>query len=188
MTRSTKLSTIERSAKEFAYILMVKASTFPVYVDSNNTRMEPDGSLLVRFLSITLVESNHFHNTLCSDPCLGRLDFLRASMEQDSKAQRKLNSLFQRRGCFPHSVEFIELLAQVDLFCSVDENTALDEIEYIKHNLQEFYDGYFETETCRLFAFLTHYDRDHTNSYNMVQDGYQRIAFDLSMLVGVTKY
>ena len=143
MTRSIKLSTFERSAKEFAYILMVKASTFPVYVDSNNTRMEPDGSLLISFLPIESVEPNHFFNTLCSYPCLGSLDFLRPTMEQDSKAQRKLNSLYQRRGCFPHSVEFIELLAQVDLFCSVEENTALDEIEYVKHNLQELYDNYF---------------------------------------------
>lgn len=187
MTSSAQHRAIERSAKEFAYILMVKASTFPVYIDSNNTRMEPDGSLLMRFLSIKPVVSDDLLNLLRSYPCLGKLDFLHSVMENDSKAQRKLNSTFQRRGCYPHSFEFVELLAQVDVFCSIEEGVALDEVDYIKHNLLEIYESHFEMEDCRFFAFRTQYDRDHTNGYKMVQEGWQRIAFDLSMLVGVAK-
>lgn len=186
MASSAQHHDIERSAKEFVYNLMVKASTFPVYIDSNNTRMEPDGSLLVRFLSIQSVEPNRFHGVLRSYPCLGKLDFLYSAIEHDSKAQRKLNSLFQKRGCFPHSFEFIEVHAQVDVYCSIEEGTAFDEVEYVKHNLHEIYNSYFATESCRFFAFLTHYDRDYTRP-RMIEEGYQRIAFDLSMLIGVAK-
>lgn len=76
---------IARSSHEYLYTLMVKASTFSVYVDTNNTRMEPEGSLLIRFLSTDLLEPDELLQSMHSYPCLGNVEFLRWGIKPGSK-------------------------------------------------------------------------------------------------------
>lgn len=183
----SKLTDCEKTARDFCYILFVKASTLPVYVNSTNNRLEPDGSLLMRFLNVVAVDSLRLNDTMFRYPCLGKLEYNGSSDEISKKTLKKMISACQRRSCLPHSFEFIELIVQVDVFCTIEENTAIKEIEYVKHNLQETYDSFFQTDACRFVAYQTQYDRDHTGQNSMVEEGYQRIAFDSHFLIGIAK-
>lgn len=180
-------SPLEKAALDFTYILMVKSATFPVYMNTNNTHMELDGSVLVRLLKIETIEEEKLYHAMMHYPDLGKLEFLNHGEEVSEKAKKKMTQLCQKRGCLPHSFEYVELMAQVDVFCSVEEDTAIDEIDYIKHNLKEAYAQYFQTDECRFFAYNISYDRNHTGGYKMVEQGFQRVAFDVTFLVGIAK-
>ena len=178
---------IARSSHEYLYTLMVKASTFSVYVDTNNTRMEPEGLLLIRFLSTDLLEPDALLQTMHSYPCLGNVEFLRWDIKPGSKKERKLAAVYQRRCCHPHSFHFVEVLAQVDCYCATAEASAIEEAEYVKHNLQQDYQSCFQTVDCRLFAYRQGYDRSGTFAYDLEHIPYERYAIDISFLVAVAK-
>lgn len=180
-------SPVEKAALDFAYILMVKSATYPVYINTNNTHMEPDGSLLFRALNIETLESENLYHSMMHYECLGKLDFFNIGEVLTEKSQKKMIQLCQKRSCLPHSFTFVELMAQIDVFSSIEENTAKDEAEFVKHNLEINFSECFQTDECRFIAYNTSYDRELTSGYKMVEEGFQRFAFDLTLLVGVAK-
>jgi hypothetical protein len=187
MRMSNEDKPIARSSHEFLYTLMVKASTFSIYVDTNNTRMESEGSLLIRFLSTDLLEPDELLQTMHSYPCLGNVEFLRWGIKPGSKKERNLAALYQRRCCHPHSFHFVEILAQVDCYCATGVASARDEAEYVKHNLHENYESGFQTVDSRLFAYRQEYDRTSSFLYGVEQAPFDRYAFDIFFLVGIAK-
>lgn len=187
MRMSNEERSIACSSHEYLYILMVKASTFPVYINTNNTRMEPDGSLLMRFLSTVVVQPDELRRTICSYPCLGNVGFLKWDSEPTSRKETKLASLYQKRGCHPHSFHFVEILTQVDFYCATSVASAKDEADYVKHNLHVDYQAGFQTADSRLFAYRKQYERTGHFPYGVEQEPYDRYAFDVSFLVGIAK-
>ncbi|MGY8821360.1 MAG: hypothetical protein ACKVLM_18390 [Pseudomonadales bacterium] len=113
---------------------------------------------------------------------------LKYSLEEGTKkADLKVLKYCQLRQCYPSDYRYDHLTMQVDLYCSVEEDAALDEAAYLKHQVHEFFLQNEPIGTSRLFLYDWTRQEDLTDGYKMAPEGFQRVVMDFWCVVATLK-
>lgn len=179
--RSKEEQAVERELTELVYLLLVKASTLPVFVQPATTRDE-SGFVSIYIFPPSFMELVQLYGVAANFDVFSK----RKGFDYDITT-KKFHDLFyrlcQQRGAHPSDYDFFHIMAQVDVCCSVEENLAADEWEYIKHNLNDIYATSGPLlERYRLFLYRLDRERDQTQ-YLSKEPGWQRRTADLTMLI-----
>jgi hypothetical protein len=180
---------LTRGLEEAIYLLLVKASTFPVWLSKFNPRLERSGTVIVNIFTATELSGESLYQSLTNYS--SSLDDLKVDVDyggqEISKFQKKFGLLCQRRQAHLQDCHYIETFIQLDIYCSKDEGVALDEAEYINHQIRQiFLDNPLLEDRYRVFLYERNGIRDNTDYPGMAPPGFQRVTMDISFIFAKT--
>jgi len=189
-TVKTGYGRFDKDVFEFLYTLFVKCSTFRVWPPGHRGLPSEEGSLQMELFSSKRIEADRLFDTFRSYRELVNsfgLKFNNDLEEGTEKGDLKVLKYCQLRQCYPSDYRYDELTMQVDLYCSIEENAALDEAAYLRHQLHEFFLQNELVGTSRLFLYDWTRQEDFTDGYKMAPEGFQRVMMNFWCVVATLK-
>ena len=172
--------------RELLYLLLVKSSTIRVLPGMSG---EPclEGELQISTMLGRHVDERYlFDLTDNSSYTCNLKAFKSRGYDEDSRGY--FYKVCRLRECYPQDYDFWDTFVQIDIYCSEGDDILLDEAAYVRDAFKKLYrKNELLLDKFRIFLFCFSDTRDYSGYSRVAPSGFNKVSFDIYLVIGVLK-